>query len=440
MTRINDHSEDRAFLFLQGPVTPFFSKISECLETRGYPCYRINLCFGDQLFWRRRGASNYRSTRAAWPKYLFEFMESKKITDLILLGEQRYYHKVAIALAKARAIKVYVTDFGYFRPDWITFEPDGMSGASTFPKQPERILALAEGLGDPNFKPIYADSFKCQAIWDMTYHIGSELFCFLFPGYRSHHVYKAWRVYIGTGLNLLKSRIYFKRTMESVARLQSAKTPYFVFPLQMENDFQIRSYSPYYSLKEAIETVIRSFAEHASLNSHLIIKTHPLEPKLRSWHSTIVRLAEQYGCADRVLYISSGDLQHILTCALGVVTINSTVGIWALRQCLPVVTLGEAIYDIKGLTFQGDLDTFWNNRHPPDAVLWTAFVKLLADQYQVRGVYYASPGLEEGALQAALRLLDRSCKPLDGPESLSVTQRESEFSCDETTHTGCTIP
>ena len=48
------------------------------------------------------------------------------ITDLVLLGEQRPYHRPAIALARARGIAVAVTDFGYLRPDWVVLERDGM--------------------------------------------------------------------------------------------------------------------------------------------------------------------------------------------------------------------------------------------------------------------------------------------------------------------------
>jgi capsular polysaccharide export protein len=43
----------------------------------------------------------------------------------------------------------------------------------------------------------------------------------------------------------------------------------------------------------------------------------------------------------------------VLAPAAGVVTVNSTAGLQALREGKPVVALGRALYDMPGLTFQG---------------------------------------------------------------------------------------
>ncbi len=61
-----------------------------------------------------------------------------------------------------------------------------------------------------------------------------------------------------------------------------------------------------------------------------------------------------------------------------VVTVNSTVGTLALACGLPVIALGKAVYDIAGLTFQGELDEFWNTPTAPDADLFDAFRRVLA--------------------------------------------------------------
>ena len=96
----------RVFLFLQGPITPFFQRIADGLEARGHGIRRINLCFGDWLFWRRAGATNYRGKPRNWPVFIAAYMDRERVTDLILLGEQREYHKAAIGAAHARGIKV----------------------------------------------------------------------------------------------------------------------------------------------------------------------------------------------------------------------------------------------------------------------------------------------------------------------------------------------
>jgi capsular polysaccharide export protein len=67
-------------------------------------------------------------------------------TDIVLLGEQRVYHRAAIATARPLGIAVTVTDFGYIRPDWVIVERNGMNAESEFPRDAAAILALAQGL------------------------------------------------------------------------------------------------------------------------------------------------------------------------------------------------------------------------------------------------------------------------------------------------------
>ncbi|MEO0496124.1 MAG: capsular biosynthesis protein, partial [Pseudomonadota bacterium] len=136
-------SEKRTFLFLQGPVGGFFPRLASGLEAEGHKALRINLNTGDKLFWRVGGAHNYRGSFENWPDYLADFLDRHGVTDILLLGEQRPYHKVAVRLAKERGIHVTVTDFGYLRPDWITLEPFGMNAASRLTRDPDELRTIA---------------------------------------------------------------------------------------------------------------------------------------------------------------------------------------------------------------------------------------------------------------------------------------------------------
>lgn len=155
-------SSARNVLFLQGPITPFFRDIANQLEQQGCSCFRINLCFGDWLFWRGRASTQYRDSQSNWPEFIKCYLVDNNITDLILLGEQRYYHKVAIKLAREQSIQVITTDFGYLRPDWITFERNGMSANSEFPNNAQEIMQMADGLAAPDLQQRYSDSFVRQ--------------------------------------------------------------------------------------------------------------------------------------------------------------------------------------------------------------------------------------------------------------------------------------
>ncbi len=358
--------ETGAFLFLQGPISPFFTRIGNGLASLGHDVHCINLSIGDQLFWRRAGATNYRGRLGDWPAFIESFLDEHRITDLVLLGEQRDYHKQAIQAAKARGIHVTATDFGYLRPDWITLERDGMSGCSRFPRDPAVIRSLADRLPPVDLRRKFEDSFLRMATWDVVYHMANVFFFWLFPHYRTH-------------------------------KMQ---------PLQLAYDFQLRAYSGYPDQGDSIREIVTSFSRNAPQDSHLIIKVHPLDTGLRDWGRLIRRLAALQGVADRVHYLDGGNLDRLCAKALGMVTINSTSGLRALQLNCPVLTLGQAIFDVPGLTFQGGLDAFWSERTPPDKRLRDAFVKLMAASIQIRGVYYNQPGLDAAVAAAVDRLHD----------------------------------
>jgi capsular polysaccharide export protein len=398
--------ERRVFLFLQGPLTPFFRLVADRLEQRGHAVRRINLWFGDQLHWRRPGATAYRGRQRDWPGFIAAYLDREGVTDIVLLGEQRAYHRMAITAAHERGIRVVATDYGYLRPDWITFELDGMSADSRFPRDPDAIRALAQQCPEPDLERQFHDSFWRMVRWDMTYHLAGSALRVLYPFYRSHHVYHPVLVYLGTGLHLLRTRLARRRTRQHVKTLVRGEAPYFVFPLQMQNDFQIRVYSPYDRLEVAIDDVVASFAAHAPSDARLVIKEHPLDPGMINWRRICRRITERHGVSGRVDFLDGGALDRLLAACQGVITVNSTVGVWGLLAGRPVIALGSAVYDTPGLTHQAGLDRFWTRPEPVDAALRDAFVRALAGTVQIRGVYYNQPGLD-AAVAAAGDRLDR---------------------------------
>jgi capsular polysaccharide export protein len=97
-----------------------------------------------------------------------------------------------------------------------------------------------------------------------------------------------------------------------------------------------------------------------------------------------------------------------------VVTVNSTVGTEALARALPVITLGKAIYDIPGLTFQGELDDFWRGATPPDLSLFDAFRRVLIDRCLIPGSFFNESGLRLAVEAAVDRLEAAYARPASG--------------------------
>ena len=125
----------------------------------------------------------------------------------------------------------------------------------------------------------------------------------------------------------------------------------------------------------------------------LVVKEHPLDDGLVNWRNLVARLAADAGIADRVVYLEMGDLDRLIAATLGVVTVNSTTGTLALATGVPVITLGTAIYDMPGLTHQGELETFWAAPTPPDATLFIAFRRVLTARCLLVGGFFSEPAI-----------------------------------------------
>lgn len=398
--------KNKVILFLQGPNSVFFSRVAEKLEALGHRALRINLCFSDGLFWRRGGAHRYVGRFEEWPEYLSEFLRKHQVTDIVMLGEQRPHHRVAVKLAGDLGVHVTVTEWGYLRPDWITFERDGMSGNTRFPKDRAAILELAAGVSDPDFTLKYPDSFARLAVNGLLGDVGNWVVSPLYPFYQSHLTATPLVLYIATGLRIARSKTCRKRTENEIRLLvrESSSAPYFVFPMQIEADYQMRAYSRYSCMDEALDETIGSFARFAPPASRLAIKVHPLDPGFKHWRRIADRLATKRGVASRVLVLDGGNFGDLATHSAGIVTINSTCGVEALKLGRPVKTLGQSLYDIPGLTHQRSLDSFWPSPTKPDRELCLAFIKAISSCIQIKGGFFSEKGVEAAAQVAAMRL------------------------------------
>jgi capsular polysaccharide export protein len=149
-------------------------------------------------------------------------------------------------------------------------------------------------------------------------------------------------------------------------------------------------HSDFESVEQFVEHVVASFAQHAPANRILALKHHPLDRGYSDYTALINRLIKKHGLEGRCIYIHDQHLPTLLLHASGVVVVNSTVGLSAVGEGVPVKVCGSSIYDIQGLTFQGSLDDFWKNAHlaVPNDELYKAFRSYLISHTQHRGSFY----------------------------------------------------
>lgn len=396
----------RSVLFLQGPLSPLYRLIGEDLARRGHAVHRINLNLGDRLDWGGRNATDFRGRLDAWPGFVDAVMAREGVTDLVLHGDRRVYHRLAAERARARGVRVIATELGYIRPDFMTIERDATSTGSHFPVDPDAIRAIAAAVPEPDLTLRYPGSFRMQAVPDVVYNLTNSFLWFLYPHFRRHTPSHPIPEYTAWGLRLLTKA---RRDRDAAAALAAlAGTPYFVLPLQLEGDFQLRDHSPYGGMRPALAVVLDSFREHAPPGTRLAIKSHPLDDGLARPGAAIRRMAAERGLGDRVLFLDGGGLAPLVAASRGLVTVNSTAGLEAILAGRPVKTLTPTIYGVRGLVDERPLDAFWADPTPPDAMLATAFVRAIAATVQVKGSIYAEDGCRAAAAAMAARIAEGS--------------------------------
>ena len=397
----------RVFLFLQGPPSTFAAELAGELERLGHRTLRINLAAGDRFHWRRRGAFNYKGRFEDWGDYVGAFMAREGVTDLVFYADRLPYHRIAAAHARARGISVTAFEFGYLRPDWITLERDGMGVYSHFPADAATILANGRGLAEPDPIVRYGYAFHTEAFNEVVYNLANVFLPFLHPHYRSDTYYHPVHDYLSWIPRLVSGWLGAPKAKAVIARLVAGSTPYYVLPMQLQSDYQIRDNAPFDHLGEVVRIVMESFAANAPADGRLVVKVHPLDNGIENWPKVARRIAREVGIAGRIDVIDGGNLYELLGRARGCIVVNSTVGLHALRLGCPVAVLGVAVFDVPGLTFQGPLDRFWMGATPPDPALRDTFVRLLAAATQVKGCFYTAEGRAAGVREAARRLVER---------------------------------
>jgi capsular polysaccharide export protein len=371
------------------------------LEARGHAVERINFCGGDRLFWPKLGAIDYRGRFDDWRGFLGGFLHDRGISDIVLFGDCRPYHQVAADLARSRGIEVHVFEEGYFRPNWITLERGGTNGYSRLPRDIGGYLAEAADLPPEPPAATVGGGFSRRVRWEIANQVATLLLAPLYPNYRRHRSQHPLREF-GGWLRRLTKLPYERRYVARLSRyLNEAAPRYFLLPLQLEADYQIRRHSPFHSMAEVMEVVLRSFAKSAPAETLLVIKLHPLDNGLVNFRKAAKRVAGQLGLDGRVVVLDGGHLPTLLTGSEGVVVVNSTSALSALYHNRPVKALGKALFDLEGLTVQASLDSFWREKTPPDQALFRAFRRVVMERAQINGSFFTEAGLAlavEGAI------------------------------------------
>ena len=119
----------RVFLFLQGPHGPFFRRLAATLAAQGATVRRVAFNAADEAEWRGAGPLNRCLGKGEkYEAWLARYLDAHGVTDVVLYGDSRPEHAMAVALAWQRGLVCHCLEEGYLRPHWVTYERWGNNG------------------------------------------------------------------------------------------------------------------------------------------------------------------------------------------------------------------------------------------------------------------------------------------------------------------------
>lgn len=386
LTQGLSYFKNKNVLLLQGPVGPFFWRLSKDLKAHGANVHKVNFNLGDWLFYPFK-AFFYKGDIQSWPNYFHQLCKIHQIDHVILFGDCRPIHLSILSLAMDFNIEICVFEEGYIRPNYVTFERYGVNNNSSLSR-------------DPNFYKNqlvnHVEVTKVgSAYWFMIVH-GFFYHFFLWVGQFFLRKYQHHRevrfVGIFPWILSVYRKFYYLIIEVKIEQLLVSKYDknFFLVPLQISSDFQIQVHSDIDSMYNFIQKVIDSFAKKSLKDQLLVIKHHSMDRGHVNYSSYINDLKTRHSLGSRVLYVHDLHLPTLLNHAAGVVLVNSTVGFSSLIHRVPTKVLGRAIYDFEGLTYQGDLDQFWSEAMQaiPDSNLVENFLSYVINKTQVNGSFY----------------------------------------------------
>lgn len=374
--------------------------------------HRVNFCAGDALYWRGNNDYWFRGHLEDLPDYFGALYRSYGITDQVLFGDRRPVHRPAIAHSEAYGVRTHVFEEGYFRPWWVTLERDGVNGHSLLPRDPDWFSEVGRWLPEPSQPVAFHSPFYKRALHDVAYHLAGLANPLGFPHYRTHAGVTAPMEYASYVRRFARLSLIRRQELRRALDIAAAGIPYYLLPLQLNTDAQIRDHSRFEHMGEVIEYVLESFSRHSPPDAKIIIKNHPLDSGLMNFESIIRNCERRFAVRGRVEYLEEGDLMALVANARGVVTVNSTVGMIALEQGTPTHTLGDPIYNLPGLTCQLPLDAFWRSSVPPDGHFFGRFRRCVMHATQINGGFYCSTGVAL-AVENSARVLIADRSPLE---------------------------
>ena len=373
-------------LFLVGPIGTFFARLSRYLEDNNVRTFKILFPLHEYGFPQSR-VIKYSKDINFLKKFLRRILIKHEIKHIFMYGNVLIPHKQALDLVKelnieGKYIKTHIFELGYLRPNFVTLENKGINYNSSLIKSREFYLKQ-DAYSDLPLPSKHA-RFRIRKIWKTISFIHHS-----FKNYKiveKEHKLQPKPIYIWYQIKGFFLKYFFFFT-EYKLKNYFLRKKYFLVILQVSTDSQLTEGSDFKDNKKFIYKVIKDFAESKRNDINLVFKHHPRDRGYNNYLDHIEKISKEFGVYKNVFYIHDYYLSKLFqnSNCTGTVLINSTVGYQSLYHSIPVKSLGITPYNIKGLSHQEDLTSFFKNPSPVDKLLFTKFYKYILENSQING-------------------------------------------------------
>ena len=277
-------------------------------------------------------------------KVLEKINENEKIEMCIMWNTSYLFDRALYRFCQKNKIKYFVLENGYFRPFTLSVDKKGANYESSIKEQFEKNKnkikldenQLKENLYLNTLEKNYIKRnynfiifYTLRIIDKCLYYKQNKFFDISETGLFSHL----------KKINSLKKIKIDKKELEA---------EYIFVPFQVENDSQIilnsNNIKKMKDLFEIISNSVEEINKKKNRNLKCIFKTHPVDKNINL--DEILKLEKLFKNSK---IITEGNTKELIKHSKLVITINSTVGIEALVLGKPVITLGDAFYNINNI-------------------------------------------------------------------------------------------
>jgi capsular polysaccharide export protein len=302
-----------------------------------------------------------------------KIMQSNKIDLVIVQNDSWNYASIPIAVARKNNIKTLIFEDGFFRPDTIVLDGKGVNKNNSCPRE------------KTYYENITINKGKYDTFIQKENIKGSGPLVDLFSGVKLSNV-------TGKLFNFFRHPRKILRVIPLTVNLigfLNAKRDFILLPLQVRSDSQIICHSPLKDMEDFVDICLTSIERYnRKCKKHLsvVIKEHPKDPQM-----DLLRRTRKKHKNVKNYYLTKANTRKLIEKCTAIITINSTIGIEGLLYYKPVITLGQAFYNIESIVHHcadpAKLDNVINIaiNAPTDRKLTDSFLYNLKFDYQVDG-------------------------------------------------------